>query len=148
MLSLHLPLKVRPVILEVLYPLSQKSQNKPPTIKVETVRDLLLPIPCHKSVGLDGIYPRVLREMAEVIAKQPSIIYQHLPDVDLLRSTGEIPEDSRLDSVTPIYKKSRKEDLGNYRFVSPTSVLGKVMDQIILREITQHVQDNWGIGPS
>ncbi|KAK4816570.1 hypothetical protein QYF61_017960 [Mycteria americana] len=41
----------------------------------------------------------------------------------------------------PIYK-GRKEDPGNHRPVSLTSVLGKVMQQIILSAITWHVQDN------
>ena len=88
------------------------------------------------------IHVRVLRELAEVIAKLLSIIYQYS------WSTGEVPEDWRLASVTPIYKKGRKEDLGNYRPVSLTSVPGKVMEQIILREITQHLWDNCGIMPS
>ena len=50
--------------------------------------------------------------------------------------------------MTPIYKKGQKEDPGNYRPVSLTSMLGKVMEQIILSAITWHVQDNQAIRPS
>ena len=117
-------------------------QTKPPTIQEETVRDVLLQLDCHKSMGLDEIHPRVLRELEEVIAKPLSIIYQ----CSLL--TGEVPEDWRLANVTPIYKKGCKEDRGNYRPVSLTSVPGKIMEQIVLREIMQHVQDNRGIRSS
>ncbi|KAK4825221.1 hypothetical protein QYF61_025493 [Mycteria americana] len=48
----------------------------------------------------------------------------------------------------PIYKKSRKEDLGNYRPVSLTSLPERVIEQIILSAITWHVQDNQVIRPS
>ena len=41
--------------------------------------------------------------------------------------------------MTPIYKKVCKENLGNYRSVSLTSVSERIMEQMILREITQHV---------
>jgi len=54
----------------------------------------------------------------------------------------------RLANVTPIYKKGQKEDLGNYRPVSVTSVLGNVIEQVILSDIMQHIQDNQVIRPS
>jgi len=44
--------------------------------------------------------------------------------------------------VTPIYKKGRNEDPGNYRSVSLMSVPGKVMEQITLSSIMWHSQDN------
>ena len=91
-------------------------------------------------MGPDEIHPRVLRKLAEVIAELLSIIYQH----SLL--TGEVPEDWRLANVTLIRKKGCKEDPGNYRPVP--SVPGKVIVQIVLKEITQHVQDYLGIRPS
>ena len=92
-------------------------------------------------MGPDEIHPRVLWELAEVIAEPLSIIYQ----CSLL--TGDLPEDWRLPSVTPIYKKSCKEDPGKYRPVSLTLVPGKVMEQIVLREIRWHVWNNQGVRP-
>lgn len=47
----------------------------------------------------------------------------------------------------PIYNKGHKEDLGNYRPVSPAWVPGKVMKQIILSAITWDIQDNQDIRP-
>ena len=48
---------------------------------------LLLHMVVHKSLGLEGIHPGVLRELAEVLAKLVSLIYQQSG------LTGEVPED-------------------------------------------------------
>ncbi|GAB0207945.1 hypothetical protein GRJ2_003260200 [Grus japonensis] len=45
-------------------------------------------------------------------------------------------------------EKGPKEDPGNYRPVSLTSVLGKIVKQFIVGALTKHVQDNQGIRPS
>jgi len=74
------------------------------------------------TMGLDGIHPGVLMEVAEELAKPLSIIYQQS------WLTGEVPYDWRITSVTPIYKKGQKEDPWNYRPVSLTSVPGKIME--------------------
>ncbi|KFQ03299.1 hypothetical protein N329_03616, partial [Haliaeetus albicilla] len=107
-----------------------------PIIQGEMVSDLLQRLDVHKSMGLGGIHPRVLRELMEMLTKTLSIICQQS------WLTGEIPADWRLENVTPIYKKSWKEDPWNYRLVRLTSVPGKVMEQIILCTITRHLQNN------
>lgn len=101
-------------------------QNTPPLIQVETVKELLLHLDCHKSMGPNGLHHQVLRELAGVTAEPLSAIYQ--------RSwlSGEVPEDWRLVNVTPNYKKGHKEDLRNYRPVSRSLVPKKVMEYIIL----------------
>ncbi|GAB0207400.1 mitochondrial enolase superfamily member 1 [Grus japonensis] len=119
-----------------------REQNKPPIIQEEAVNDLLRHLDTHKSMGPDGIHPRVLRELAEELAKPLSIIYQQS------WLTGEVPDDWRLANVTSIYKKGWKEDPGNYRPVSLTSVPGKIMERFILSALTRQVQDNQGIRPS
>ena len=117
-------------------------QNTPPVIQVETVIELLLHLDCHKSMGLDRLHPRVLTDLVGVIAELLSAIYQQS------WLSGEVPVDWSLADVTPIYKKGHKEDPGNYRPVSLTSVPGKFMEQIIWGEITRHVRGNQGIRPS
>ncbi|KAK4806969.1 hypothetical protein QYF61_027336 [Mycteria americana] len=88
-------------------------QNEAPIIQEEMVSDLLHHLDTHKSMGPDGIHPRLLKEL---LTKPLSIICQQS------WLTGEVPVDWRLANVTHIYKKGRKEDLGNYRPVSLTSV--------------------------
>jgi len=99
------------------------------------VRDRLSDLDVHKSMGPDGMHPGVLRELADVIAEPLSIIFE--------RSwrTREVPEDWRKAIATPIFKKGKKEDPGNYRPVSLTSTQGKVMEQLILEVIIKQAEE-------
>lgn len=83
----------------------------------------------YLSMGPDGIHPRVPRELAEELAKPLSTIYQQS------WLSGEVSSDWELANVMPICKKGQKEDPGNYRPVSLTLLLGKVIEQIILSAI-------------
>jgi len=84
-------------------------------------------------MGPDGMHPRVLRDLADVIVEPLFIIFE--------RSwrTGEVPEDWRKASVTPVFKKHKKEDPGNYRLVGLTSIPGNGMEQLILDVISKQV---------
>jgi len=105
-----------------------------PLVREDCMRDRLSNLDAHKSMGPDGMHPRELRELADVIAEPLSIIFE--------RSwrTGEVPEDGRKANVTPIFKKGKKEDTGNYRPVSLISIPGKVMEQLILEVIIKQVE--------
>ncbi|RMC12060.1 hypothetical protein DUI87_11193 [Hirundo rustica rustica] len=93
-----------------------REQNGPPVIREVAVRELLRCLDTHKSMGPDGIHPRVMRELADELGKPLSIIYQQS------WLTGEVPDDWKLASVTLIHKKGGREDPSNYRPLSLTSV--------------------------
>ncbi|PKU44208.1 rna-directed dna polymerase from mobile element jockey-like [Limosa lapponica baueri] len=100
------------------------------------VSDLLQHLGTHKSMGPDGIHPRVLRELVKVLTKPLYIIYQQS------WLTGEVAVDWKLTNVMSTHKKGQKEDPRNCRPVSLTLVLRKVMEEIILSAFTWPVQDN------
>ena len=117
-------------------------QNKPFSIQDEIVLDLLRKLDAYKSMGPDGLHPRVLRELADVVAKPLSIIFWQS------WLTGDVLVDWKLANVTPIFKKGRRDDPGSYRPISLTSVPGKVMERIISGTIMDQLKVNQGIRPS
>ena len=51
-------------------------------------------------------------------------------------------EDGDTATVTPIFKKGRKQDPGNYRPVSLTCVLCKVMEKLVRQSVVEHLEQN------
>ncbi|GAB0179602.1 mitochondrial enolase superfamily member 1 [Grus japonensis] len=108
----------------------------------ELVQDLVPQLDAHKSMGPDGIHPRVLKELADVITAPLFIIFQQSWEY------GEVSINRKLANVVPIFKKGKKEDPGNYRPVSLTSVPGKIMEKVILGVTEKHLRDNAIVGHS
>lgn len=86
-------------------------------------------------MGLDDMHPRVLRELAEVIAELLSVIFEKS------WLSGEIPGDWKRGNIIFIYKKVRKEDPGNYRLMSLASAPEKIMEQILLEDMLGSMRD-------
>ncbi|KAJ7396261.1 rna-directed dna polymerase from mobile element jockey-like [Pitangus sulphuratus] len=84
-------------------------------VKPEILWDLLLQLDPFKSMRPDGIHPRILKELTDVIAKPLSMIFEQSWE------SGEVPDDKKLAKV-PIFKK---EDCGNYRPINLNSSYGE-----------------------
>jgi len=104
-------------------------KEDPPLVEEDCVRDHLRKLHTHKSMGPNGMHPRVLRELADVIAEPLSITFE--------RSwrTGEKP--MSLQSS----KRARRRTQESYRPVSLTSIPGKVMERLILDVISKQVEE-------
>lgn len=94
---------------------SDGEKKETPIFQGKMVRDLLHHLDTDKSVQPGRIRPRVLREMVEMLTKPLSIISQQS------QLTKGVAVDWKL-----AYRKGEKEEPGNYRFFSLTSVLEKI----------------------
>ena len=84
--------------------------------------DLLLNVNPNKSPGPDGIHPKALKELAELLANPLTIIF------NTSIQTGIVPDLWRIGNIIALFKKGDKSDPGNYRLVTSTSVIWKLIE--------------------
>jgi len=90
----------------------------------------------YAAPGPDGIHPKVIKELKNELAKPLSILFRKSID------SRRIPNEWKTSHVTPVFKKGKKSDPGNYRPINLTSIIGKMMDRIVKEDIDHHLESN------
>ena len=105
-------------------------------VNTEGTEKLLRNINVSKAVGPDNIPNRILRECAHDLAPIVTLIFQRSLD------TGSLPPDWTSANVSPIFKKGDRHLPENYRPVSLTCVLSKLLEHIVCRHMLSHFEGN------
>ena len=102
-------------------------------ITEEVVKARLASLREDKSPGADGLSPRLLKQISEELAYPVTVLFNQSMD------EGAVPQDWKIANVTPIFKKGSRCQPENYRPVSLTSQLSKVMESVVRDTITGHL---------
>eukprot|EP00061_Rhincodon_typus_P016382 g44573.t1 len=72
--------------------------------------------------------------MAEEIVETLVVIFQESLEL------GRMPEDWKMANVTPLFKKRGRQKTRNYKPISLTSIVGKILGSIIRDEIAEYLE--------
>ena len=100
---------------------------------VDTIKKKIDRLKPDSAFGPDLIGPRVLKEAADALLFPLSVVFRKSLD------EGVVPDDWKRGNITPIFKAGSKMLAGNYRPVSLTCIICKIMESIIKDDIMSHL---------
>lgn len=98
-----------------------------------SVEKLLRNLRPDKAVGDDELSPRLLAAISKELSSPVASVFRKSLD------TGIVPRDWRTANITPLFKKGHRSSVINYRPVSLTSQIVKVMETLLRDAIVQHL---------
>ena len=102
-----------------------------------TIKDKLQRLNVYKSVGPDGIHPRILKEQCQDICKPLHKLFNKSI------TEGQLPDDWKQAKVSAIFKrKGNRKKAGNYRPVSLTCIMCKILEGCIRDHTVEHMRVN------
>ena len=105
-------------------------------ITEDLVKKRLLKLKVNKSTGPDKILPRFLKELDDYISGPLAIIFEK----SML--SGILPRDWKSKYVSLIFKKSNRNVAENYRPISLTSIVCKLMESIFKEYLMSYLTSN------
>ena len=110
-------------------------------ITTEGVDKLLCGLSSNKASSPDQISPRVLKELHHEISPILCKIFK------FSLSTGIVPHDWKTATIAPVYKKGPKSKPSNYRPISLTCIVSKLMEHIIVSNMMDFYDKNNILSP-
>ena len=106
-------------------------------ISATDVKKLLKNLNIYKSLGPDGIHPKLLKSLSENEAFVDTVtaLFQSCYD------TGVLPKAWKTAEVKALYKKGDKMHSKNYRPISLTCILSKLFEKLMRNHILDHVYE-------
>ena len=104
------------------------------SIDVDFIYKQINALKCKSNVDILGIYSKLIELGASALA--PSLTHMFNESI----TSGNIPDDWKCAKVTPIFKgKGLPEQCCNYRPISVTSQLSKLMEKAVLYQLNEYV---------
>lgn len=103
------------------------------SVDEKLVAEKLSKMNTSKSQGPDELNPKLLFELRNELCKPLTILF------NVSIQTGVIPQDWRDASVSPLHKKGSKNKSENYRPVSLTSIISKLLETIVKDSLVKHL---------
>ena len=99
------------------------------------VEQILRGLNAKKATGQDRIPPKLVKPAARPISHHLANIFNQCVDI------SEFPDDAKLAEVVPLYKKGDNLNMTNYRPVSILPSMSKVLEKIILHQMSQFLRE-------
>lgn len=118
--------------------LGDKILNKMKDINITTngVTKLLKNLNPKKASGPDNLTPRILNELHLELTPAVTLLFQRSMEL------GQTPSDWKHAFVCPIYKKGARHNPANYRPISLTCILCKLLEHIVVSNLMSHLEEN------
>lgn len=120
-----------------IYPYTTKTKLKvfiAPDIS--KILSLIYGLKNGKAPGYDQLKAETLKNNSHLFAA----ILQHLIQISF--ASGQYPQDLKNALVTLVHKNGDPEDIANYRPISLLSVLNKIIEELIVEQLTDHLEHN------
>ena len=120
-----------------------RSQSKIRSIEipVEEVEKKLRSLNTNKCFGPDEIHPKLISELSEILSEPLTIL------LNSSLQSGKIPKDWKSAIISAVFKKGARNIPGNYRPISLTCVLCRIMESFLKDAIMTHLLENNLLSP-